>query len=486
MTLQQLTYFLAAAEHGSFTAAADVLRLARPSVSEQVAHLEAELGVALFVRTGRRLQLTDAGRLLVPEAERTLAAAREASDAVRRARTLTGGTASLGPSAPPTTCCCRGSSRTSRGSTPEVAVRVVGENSSQLADAVRAGRLEAGLVALPVDADGLEVGAAVARLEVVYACADPARAREPVTVERLARATLVLPEARWGDDDPTRRQLAERAQHAGVAIAPRIEVQHVTAALELAAGGHGDTLVTRALLDRLGYGDRLPSAPLDPPLHETFAFIARRNVRPSPATSADDPRRAPPRRDLGRGDGRRADDGDRHAQLAHARGQVVAQPLRAALGQRRDQHLVELVLAQRRGDPRVRVLALGDDPVDGHADRVLEQPARAAQRPRRDRRVARVGDQQREPARPGGRPGAHLVDERRRGHGLVRDDQDPSTGRRSTTASLMPRCRDEALTSGGRAASRPRPPRARPPGPVRARGAGRAARPPRPVPRRRR
>ena len=96
MTLQQLTYFLAAAEHGSFTAAADVLRLARPSVSEQIAHLEAELGVALFVRAGRRLQLTDAGRLLVPEAERTLAAAREASDAVRRARTLTGGTASLG------------------------------------------------------------------------------------------------------------------------------------------------------------------------------------------------------------------------------------------------------------------------------------------------------------------------------------------------------------------------------------------------------
>jgi len=96
----------------------------------------------------------------------------------------------------------------------------------------------------------------------------------------------VLPEARWGDDDPTRRQLAERAQHAGVTIAPRIEVQHVSAALELAAGGHGDTLVTGALLDRLGYRDRLHSAPLDPPLHETFAFITRRNVRPSPATRA--------------------------------------------------------------------------------------------------------------------------------------------------------------------------------------------------------
>src|SRR3954447_24702144 len=88
MTLQQLSYFLAAAEHGSFTAAADVLHLARPSVSEQIAQLESELGVRLFVRAGRRLELTEAGRVLLPEAQRALSAASEARDAVHRARTL--------------------------------------------------------------------------------------------------------------------------------------------------------------------------------------------------------------------------------------------------------------------------------------------------------------------------------------------------------------------------------------------------------------
>ena len=44
MTLQQLTYFLAAIEHGSFSAAADALHLAQPSLSEQVRRLEDELG----------------------------------------------------------------------------------------------------------------------------------------------------------------------------------------------------------------------------------------------------------------------------------------------------------------------------------------------------------------------------------------------------------------------------------------------------------
>jgi DNA-binding transcriptional LysR family regulator len=284
MTLQQLTYFLASAEHGSFTAAADVLHLARPSVSEQIAHLEAELGVALFVRAGRRLELTDAGRLLRPEAERTLAAAGDAADVVQRARTLTGGTASLGTFSTAHHLLLPGLVEDFVARHPPVAVRVVGENSVQLAEAVRAGRLEAGLVALPIDDEGLEVGAAIAEFEVVYACADPDRTGEAITIEQLAEAVLVLPEARWGDEDPTRRQLAERAQRAGVTIRPRIEVQHANAAVQLAARGVGDTLVTRALLDVLGY--ELAAVPLDPPLYESFAFIQRRNARVSPATRA--------------------------------------------------------------------------------------------------------------------------------------------------------------------------------------------------------
>jgi LysR family cyn operon transcriptional activator len=286
MTLQQLTYFLAAAQHGSFTAAADALRLARPSVSEQIAHLEAELGVALFVRAGRRLVLTDAGRLLRPEAERTLAAAGEASDVVRRARTLTGGTASLGTFSTAEHLLLPGLVEAFAQRHPEVAIRVVGQNSSELADAVRAGRLEAGLVALPIDDEGLHVSPAVAQFEVVYATARPDGLDRPMTIERLGQAALVLPEARWGDEDPTRRQLAERAQRAGIAIRPRIEVQHAHAALELAARGLADTIVTRALVDGLGYGDRLAAVSLDPSLYEAFAFISRRNARLSPATRA--------------------------------------------------------------------------------------------------------------------------------------------------------------------------------------------------------
>src|SRR4051812_50044044 len=97
MTLQQLAYVLAAARHGSFSAAAAALHMAQPSLSDQIRKLEAELGVGLFVRAGRRLELTEAGRLFLPAAERVLAAAEEAQDAVRGLRTLTGGAAGLRP-----------------------------------------------------------------------------------------------------------------------------------------------------------------------------------------------------------------------------------------------------------------------------------------------------------------------------------------------------------------------------------------------------
>src|ERR687894_1651359 len=96
MTLQQLSYFLAAAERGSFSAAAEALHMAQPSLSEQIRRLEAELGVPLFTRAGRRLELTEAGRMLQPHAERTLAAAEEAVESVKQVRTLTGGTVTFG------------------------------------------------------------------------------------------------------------------------------------------------------------------------------------------------------------------------------------------------------------------------------------------------------------------------------------------------------------------------------------------------------
>jgi len=79
-----------------------------------------------------------------------------------------------------------------------------------------------------------------------------------------------------------RRQLRERAQSAGVTLEPQIEVEYITAALELAARGLGDTLSSRQMLRSRGF-TRLAGVPFDPPLFHNFAFITRRNAHLSPA-----------------------------------------------------------------------------------------------------------------------------------------------------------------------------------------------------------
>ena len=66
MELRTLRYFLAIVDHGSVTAAAREVHIAQPAVSRQIQALEAELGVELFLRGGRRLRLGPAGRRLLP------------------------------------------------------------------------------------------------------------------------------------------------------------------------------------------------------------------------------------------------------------------------------------------------------------------------------------------------------------------------------------------------------------------------------------
>jgi DNA-binding transcriptional LysR family regulator len=285
LTLQQLEYFLAAYRHGSFSGAAEEMHLAQPSLSEQVRRLEAELGVQLFARVGRGLRATEAGETLRPHAEGTLAAAEAARESVVAVRELRGGIATFG-----TWSTARYYPGTEivaefRRRHPEVRVRVIGQNSAEVVDAVRRGEIEAGMVALPIDDAGLDVQPMM-RDEIVYASVEPRRLRRTMTMEALAVAPLILYDASWGTADPTRRQLSDLAQRAGVTITPQIDVEDVEAAIELTVDGLGDTIVARAML--LALGRRVPRrlgwVPFETPIYDEFAFIARRGARLSPAS----------------------------------------------------------------------------------------------------------------------------------------------------------------------------------------------------------
>ena len=89
MSLAQIEYFVAVAQEGHVGRAARGLRVAQPAVSRQIRRLEDELGAALFVRTPRGMQLSDAGHVFLAHARAILTSVRDARDALRRERSRT-------------------------------------------------------------------------------------------------------------------------------------------------------------------------------------------------------------------------------------------------------------------------------------------------------------------------------------------------------------------------------------------------------------
>ncbi|MEU6674282.1 LysR family transcriptional regulator [Streptomyces sp. NPDC046925] len=283
MTLNQLRAFVEAERLGSFTAAAQAMDIAQASASELVRRLETELDAELFQRGSRTLTLTAAGRELLPYAQESVAAADSGTRAVHSLGSLGGGTATFGVLRNADYYLLSNLVQMFHARYPAVRVRLVGQNSAETALAVAAGQIEAGLVILPIDDEGLAI-TPLMRDEVFFVSASAERTSAPVTIEAFSRAPLVLYDAHYGWKDPTRRQLAERAQLAGARIDPLIELEHVEAALKLAAAGVGDTIASRAVIDSPTFPAGLHTAPFAEPLYDTIALVRRRGHPLSRAT----------------------------------------------------------------------------------------------------------------------------------------------------------------------------------------------------------
>ncbi len=98
MDIASLKAFIAVSERGSFSRAAEALFITQPAVSKRIASLEAQLGVSLFDRIGKQVQLTEAGRVLIPGSHRILAELAESQRILGNLRDSTHGMLSMATS----------------------------------------------------------------------------------------------------------------------------------------------------------------------------------------------------------------------------------------------------------------------------------------------------------------------------------------------------------------------------------------------------
>lgn len=197
MDIEALKAFMAVADQGSFSLAAERLFLTQPAVSKRIAALEAELGAPLFDRIGRRIILTEAGRTLLPNARHILVEVAESRRMIANLSQHVSGPLRLATShhiglhrLPPVL-------RDYTRRYPQVELDIQFMDSETGCQAVATGDIELGVVTLPdTPVDNL-AQTLVWRdtLRATVAADHPlAAAADAVSLERLADVPAILPE----------------------------------------------------------------------------------------------------------------------------------------------------------------------------------------------------------------------------------------------------------------------------------------------------
>ncbi len=150
MELHQLRYFVAVAQTGNFSRAAQRCHVSQPSLSQQILKLERRLGQPLLNRLGRRAALTDAGRLLLDRATAILASVDDVERRLSDGGGLQGGRLAIGaiPTIAPYVL-PPALERFARHC-PQVELTVLEDVTRNLLAAVMEGDLDLALVALPI------------------------------------------------------------------------------------------------------------------------------------------------------------------------------------------------------------------------------------------------------------------------------------------------------------------------------------------------
>ncbi|MET3515078.1 DNA-binding transcriptional LysR family regulator [Pseudacidovorax sp. 1753] len=283
ISLKQMRAFVAVAQAGSFTRAAEQMFITQSALSSLVRNLEAELDLRVFDRTTRRLELTDAGRELRQSLEQLLGDLdRITTDlqdvtAIRRGRVRIGTTPLLASTFIPAAI------QAFRQDHPEITVRVLDDPVAALMPALYEGDID--LMVATLESEPAELSSTVLlsdRMVLVCDAAHPLAGRSEVGwAELLAEPVIAL---RKGSG---LRAITDQVfQAMGAEMLPAQEVSHVSTALSMVASRMGVSVLP-AYSVRYNEGLGLRAVALEAPVvqrHVRLAMLRQRT--PSAASQA--------------------------------------------------------------------------------------------------------------------------------------------------------------------------------------------------------
>lgn len=242
MELRHIRYFLTVAEELHFGRAAERLHVSQPPLSQQIRQLEAELGVTLFERNQRNVQLTEAGKLYAQEMRELLDKLEEAGLRARQAADGIVGSLSVGFVASATYSWLPRIYRRFHDAFPKISLSLDELSTAEQIEALHSGRIHVGIGRPPIGDSTLDVQLlADEPLAVAMPAHHPLAQRDVIDLAELASEPFVLfprrPRPGWVDI------VRDACQQAGFVPSVAQEVQELSSAVTLAAAGIGVAVV---------------------------------------------------------------------------------------------------------------------------------------------------------------------------------------------------------------------------------------------------
>ncbi|WP_343559911.1 LysR substrate-binding domain-containing protein [Kiloniella sp. b19] len=265
MNYAQLRAFHAVASEGSYTRAADVMNVTQPTLSTQVASLEAHYDVKLFQRQGRGIALTQIGKRLLNVTQRFFAVENEARQILQTSRGLMSGELRVYADAPYLVVPLLA---TFNSLYPGIQFSLSFGNSTQILQSLFDRRCD--VVVMPdIPSERRLHSIALKREEVVafVAVDHPLASRDNITLEELARHRIILRE----EGSTTRKLLEEALDAREIHLSDSLTVGTREAVREVVASGLGIGVI---FVDEIGSDTRLKPLPISNATPETTEYVA--------------------------------------------------------------------------------------------------------------------------------------------------------------------------------------------------------------------
>jgi DNA-binding transcriptional LysR family regulator len=213
LNVHQLHIFYTVAERGSFSAAAQTLHMTQPAVTMQIQALEERFGIKLLKRTTKKLELTEAGHRLLPQARKAVELMRDTDVLMAsfvedlKGRLHFAASLTFGEYVLPRLL------RSFLRRFPEVSVNMKVMNTTEIIDAIANQGLDFGIIEAPCDVAGFDAESVMKdELMLVVPASHPFAAYDEVTLEEVIREPMVLREKGSG----TRQIMEEELQRHGI------------------------------------------------------------------------------------------------------------------------------------------------------------------------------------------------------------------------------------------------------------------------------